>query len=83
MDEYAQQIGDPAEPPPARAGNVVYTRKYTNGIVVCNGTSVSQVVNLPGTYRKFAGSQQPAINNGATGLTTVTVPAKDGLLLLI
>ncbi len=57
-------------------------RRFENGIVVCNPTTTEQSVDLGGTYRKINGNQDPVHNDGST-VTRVTVPPKDGYVLLL
>jgi hypothetical protein len=60
----------------------VWRRDFENGIVLVNpNTNGSQTVQLGGTFYHLSGSQVPSINNGAA-VTSVTIPAGDGLILL-
>jgi hypothetical protein len=60
----------------------VWRRDFENGIVLVNpSTNGSQTVVLGGTFYHLSGSQVPSINNGAA-VTSVTIPAGDGLILL-
>jgi hypothetical protein len=60
----------------------VWRRDFVNGIALVNPSGSSQTVALDGTFRKISGTQDPSVNNGATGLTSVTIPNADGLVLL-
>jgi hypothetical protein len=85
LDEYDQRIGDPADTPqsaPAAGFNGLFARRYTNGLVLVNPTTAAITVDLSAqNLRRFSGSQDPVTNNGQRA-TQVSVPAKDGLLLL-
>jgi hypothetical protein len=62
-------------------GNVnVFRRDFDHGIALANATAKSRTVQLGGTFRRIKGTQDPAVNNGAT-VTSVTLPPFDGLLL--
>jgi hypothetical protein len=66
---------------PVKLANGVYRRDFQNGVALNNSTSSTQSVSLGGTFKKLKGTQNPTLNNGAS-VTSVTVPAKDGLILL-
>jgi len=59
----------------------VYRRDFEGGVVLINTTSSSQKIDLGETFRKIRGRQQPRINNGKL-ISKVTIPPKDGLILL-
>jgi hypothetical protein len=60
----------------------VWRRDFSNGIVLANPLgNGAQTVTLGGTYYHLHGSQAPGINNGQA-VTSVTIPAGDGLVLL-
>jgi hypothetical protein len=60
----------------------VWRRDFVNGIALVNpNTNGAQTVALGGTFWHLSGTQAPAINNGAA-VTSVTIPAGDGLILL-
>jgi len=59
----------------------VYRRDFEGGVVLINTTSRSQKIDLGETFRKIRGRQQPRINNGKL-ISEVTIPPKDGLILL-
>jgi hypothetical protein len=58
-----------------------YRRDYTNGIALVNPSAAAVTVQLGGSYRKIKGSQDPVVNDGTT-VTSVTIPARDGIILL-
>lgn len=59
----------------------LWRRDFTNGTVLLNATATSQVVTLgTGTFHRISGTQDATTNSG-TLVTSVTIPANDGLLL--
>jgi hypothetical protein len=66
---------------PVRLANGVYRRDFQHGIALNNSGSTSQTVSLGGVFQKLRGTQNPTLNNGAA-VTSVTLPAHDGLILL-
>jgi hypothetical protein len=64
------------------ANTSVWRRNFTNGIVLVNPTlSAVNTISLGGTYKKINGVVDPVFNNGATGLTTISLPAQSGVVL--
>ncbi|MDP1794623.1 MAG: hypothetical protein Q8K63_10865, partial [Acidimicrobiales bacterium] len=59
----------------------VYRRDFDGGIALVNPTDAPATVDLGGTYRKIRGGQAPAVNDGSL-VTAVSIPPKDGLVLL-
>jgi len=59
----------------------VVRRDFERGIILNNPGSIPQVVDLHGTFQKLRGHQDPSINNGQL-ITSVTLPGRDGLVLL-
>ncbi len=59
----------------------VYRRDYENGLALVNSTDVAVTVNLEGVFRKIKGTQAPTVNDGSL-VTAVTIPPKDGLIVL-
>jgi hypothetical protein len=74
---YLGQALGPATQPIAG----VLRRDFTNGISLSNTTTSAQTIALGGTFRKIRGTQAPTVNNGGT-VTSVTLAAKDGIILL-
>jgi hypothetical protein len=62
------------------APNVV-RRDFDNGIVLNNAGTETQTIELGGSFRRLRGNQDPKVNDGST-VTSVTVPGRDGLILL-
>jgi hypothetical protein len=65
-------------------GNVVWRRTFTNGHVYVNPTSSDVTVTASRNLRRINGTQEPAVNSGATIASgaTFTVRANDGLFLV-
>lgn len=93
MDETKAPLGIPiqAEPTAPLAGSVLWARRYSNGLVLVNPTTTDNVSLTLSTvdarlYKRLNaasyGNQAPTVNDGAD-VTTVTVKAKSGLLLLL
>ena len=70
-----------ANGPAVKLSNGLWRRDFANGIALVNNTGASITYSLGGTFRKIAGTQAPAVNNGQSVLS-VTLPAQDGLILL-
>jgi hypothetical protein len=66
---------------PTVLSSSVYRRDYQNGIVLNNSSNSTQTISLGGTFRKLKGTQNSSLNDGSN-LTSVTVPAHDGIILL-
>jgi hypothetical protein len=66
---------------PVKLANGVYRRNFQNGIALNNSTGATQTVSLGGTFKKLRGTQNRTLNNGAS-VTSVTIPAHDGIILL-
>ena len=73
-------LGQPTGPA-TKLGNGLWRRDFDNGIVLANNTSSSISYALGGTFRRIRGTQDPAVNNGQS-VSSVTLPAQDGLILL-
>ena len=86
FDEYdnagagRHYLGKPLGSPTAISTDV-YRRDFENGIALVNGTGSSVTVDLGGTFKKIAGNQDPAVNDGST-VSRVTLSPTDGLILL-
>lgn len=80
FDEYNLNLGLPIElPPPLSLG--LSCRRFEGGIAIVNPTNETKVVNVGPGYRRFGGLQDSAVNNGQTE-SNVSVPARDGLILV-
>lgn len=78
-EEYDADLGKPISS--ATSSGTVWTREYERGFVVVNSGKKPQVVSLPKAFQKIKGRQDPLVNNGLL-VTSVYVPAEDGLILL-
>ncbi len=58
----------------------VWERDFTHGAVLVNGTDSPQTVDIGPGYRRIAGTQDPAVNNGAIA-TSVTLAPHDAIVL--
>jgi len=59
----------------------VWERDFEQGKIIVNATNSQQTVRLDGEYEKIHGSQDPSINSGSI-VSTITLAAKDGIILL-
>jgi hypothetical protein len=59
----------------------VFRRDFQHGIAIANATPETRTVQLGSTFRRIAGTQDSAVNNGQS-VTSVTLPPYDGLLLI-
>lgn len=73
-------LGQPLGAPVSLAIRV-YRRDFQNGLALNNSTSQGQTIQLSGVFKKLRGTQNPGLNDGAY-ITSVTVPAHDGIILL-
>lgn len=59
----------------------VFRRDFEKGICLCNTTTIAQTIPLGKKYKKINGVQDHATNDGS-GVTAVTLPPGDGIILL-
>jgi hypothetical protein len=64
-----------------RGGREVWRRDYDNGSALVNASSTTQTVSLGRSFRKIRGQQAPRVNDG-TLVSRVSLPPRDGLVLL-
>jgi hypothetical protein len=82
FDEYDHKLGNTlSQPPTAAWSQGVWRRDFRNGVVLVNPTSLAKTVELEPGLRRFAGSQDPAVNNGSAA-GRLTLGPKDGIVLL-
>jgi hypothetical protein len=83
FDEYNVDLGAATSSPSTSAyQNGVYRRDFEKGIVLVNPKgNGGRTVTLGGSFKKFSGTQDPGVNNGAT-VTSVTLKDRDGIILL-
>jgi Hypothetical glycosyl hydrolase family 15 len=73
-------LGDALAAPRQLVANV-WRRDFEHGIALNNSTDGAVVIDLESPYRHLVGDQNPALNDGST-VTSVTIPAHDGVILL-
>jgi hypothetical protein len=83
FDEYDADLGQAVSPPalvPWQKG--VYRRDFENGIALVNPRGNGPVeVELEAEFKRIAGKQAPAVNNGQT-TRKVQLKDRDGIILL-
>jgi len=87
-DEYDAALGKPAGSPknldapadPTWKGGV-WQRDYANGVALVNPTGSARTVTFSSEYEKLRGAQDPRVNDGSI-VSQVTIPARDGLIML-
>ena len=65
----------------AGATSEVWRRDFENGVALVNASESAVTVDLGGTFRKIDGTQDRTVNDGSA-ISSVTLPAKDGIVLL-
>lgn len=85
-DEYEIDLGEPMGGTISQNNYAdykadVWQRNYSNGLAIVNSTEVEQTLELGGDYEKIHGTQDKTVNDGSI-VSQVTVPEKDGLILL-
>jgi hypothetical protein len=73
-------LGQPLGVPVSLAKGV-YRRDFQNGLALNNSAPTAQTMQLGGAFKKLSGTQNPALNDGSY-VTSVTIPAHDGIILL-
>jgi Hypothetical glycosyl hydrolase family 15 len=73
-------LGQPVGVPVSLAKGF-YRRDFQNGLALNNSTPTAQTIQLGGAFKKLSGTQNPALNDGSY-VTSVTIPAHDGIILL-
>lgn len=83
FDEFDAPLGQPVQPRQTAAWKQgVWRRDFEGGIALVNPKGNGpQTVDLGGTFRRLAGTQDPTTNSGAS-VTAVTLADRDGLILL-
>lgn len=88
-DEYNAFLGKPLEPAREAETNQLinvfktglYTRNFTNGIVIVNSTADIKTIELLGNYEKLKGVQDPKVNDGSI-VDNLKLNPSDGIILL-
>ena len=82
FDEYELAFGAPLDAPSYAAwSNGVSRRRFEHAMVLVNPQSDARTVTIEAGWRRFQGRQATSVNNG-TRVTTITIPAKDGIVLV-
>jgi Hypothetical glycosyl hydrolase family 15 len=93
-DEYGVYLGKPTGPPKnattgasvpadaaAKFSSGVWERNFEKGIALVNPTSQPQTIVFDSEFEKIRGTQDSATNDGSI-VSSVTIPAHDGLIML-
>lgn len=87
-DEYSVSLGKPIQgavnlltSSAAEIAPGLWQRDFENGISLVNSTTRTRTIELPGEYEKLHGKQDPFVNSGQV-INRVTIPPKDGIVLL-
>jgi hypothetical protein len=83
FDESDAPLGTAAEAPPtAPTASGIWTRKYTNGMVLVNPSkTTAATINVGAGYKHLKGTIDPVVNNGLA-VSTVTLQPRSGLVLV-
>lgn len=83
-DEFSVQLGRAIDGPfPLPDGNGGYRRKFERGIVFVNPTAQPIEFSIEEGYRHLFGKQAPDVNNGQPIVRAVTVPSRDGIIVVV
>jgi hypothetical protein len=87
-DEYDVRLGRPTSTPvnllapyEKRLEGGVWRRDFEGGVVLVNSTGQKRTVKFAEELEKIRGGQDPAVNSGGV-VTSVDIPAEDGIVLL-
>jgi hypothetical protein len=82
FDEYEVAFGVAKDPPSLLPwSNGVYRRRFEKAMVLVNPNSDARTVTLPAGWRRLLAYQDPQVNSGAS-VRTLTLPPKDGIVLV-
>lgn len=82
FDEYAVDLGNPIDQPARRPWHDgIYRRKFEKGMVLVNTNAKSVHAKIEVGYHKIRGQQDPKVNTGES-VAELTIPAKDGIVLI-
>lgn len=82
FDEYDVDLGKPITKPfPAAQAAGHYYRMFEKGVVVMNPTATAVTFHAPSGYSYINGTQDHTVNKGGPA-GNVTVPSKDGIIIL-
>ena len=81
FDEFDFKLGAATSTPPTSAWqNGVWRRDFEHGVTLVNPTAQPVTVTLASGFRRLPGKQDSTVNNGSSA-ASVTLQAKDGVLL--
>jgi hypothetical protein len=82
FDEYEVAFGAAVDPPTLVPwSNGVHRRRFERAMVLVNPQTDARTVTVEPGWRRILARQDPAVNDG-TRATTLTLPPKDGLVLI-
>jgi hypothetical protein len=82
FDEYEVAFGAAKDAPSLQPwSNGVYRRRFEKAMVLVNPNDDARTVSIAPGWRRLLASQDAQVNNGAA-VKTLTIPAKDGLVLV-
>jgi hypothetical protein len=84
FDEFDVNLGKPTSEAIFLPSGVE-ARTFENGLLLCNPNTALSTVDMTqfqGTFRRIQGTQDPDTNNGELVQSTLSLPGKDGLVLL-
>lgn len=82
FDEYEAQFGTPIDPPTmSEWSNGVVRRRYEHAMVLVNPQATPRTVTIEPGWRRLLARQDPVVNNGQP-VGQLTLPAKDGIVLV-
>jgi hypothetical protein len=87
-DEYDVRLGRPSGSPlnllapnDKRIKSGVWRRDFESGVALVNSTDQARTITFAEELEKVRGDQDPGVNDGSI-VTSVTIPAHDGLVML-
>lgn len=81
-DEFSLELGEPTAVAQHNEHGVWY-RTFENGMAIVNPHGTFERLGIPNRfYKRFQGTQAPSVNTGEVLGNSVTVPGKDGLILM-
>ena len=78
-------LGQPVAPYEVAGATGCYKREFDNGLAIVNADSTAHTITVstsPSLYRRIDGNQDTVTNDGTSNVTSVTVEAHDGIVLL-
>lgn len=83
FDEYDHKLGTAITAPQSMAWkNGVWRRDFEFGISLVNPTTSTKTVNIEAGFHRISGVQDPATNSGASAAGKLTIPSRDGIILI-